>query len=60
MTRRLIGLLINLALGFLVAPLGATAQAPPQVPRVGFLYVPALLSLCYKEASGMVFLNSAM
>jgi hypothetical protein len=28
MTRHLIGHLINLALGFLVAPLGATAQAP--------------------------------
>ncbi|MGH8063931.1 MAG: hypothetical protein ACRERE_01585 [Candidatus Entotheonellia bacterium] len=50
MTRRLIGLLITLALGFLVAPLGAIAQLPPKVPRVGILYVPAPLSLRYEEA----------
>jgi hypothetical protein len=50
MTRRLIGLLITLALSFLVAPLGAIAQLPPKVPRVGFLYVPAPLSLRDEEA----------
>jgi putative ABC transport system substrate-binding protein len=37
MTRRLIGLLITLALGLLVAPLAADAQPPPHVPRIGVL-----------------------
>jgi hypothetical protein len=50
MTRRLIGLLITLTLGFLVAPLGTTAQPPPKAPRVGFLYAPAPLSLRDEEA----------
>jgi hypothetical protein len=50
MTRRLIGLLITPALGFLVAPSGATAQPSPKVPRVGFLYIPAPLSLRDEEA----------
>ena len=50
MTRRLIGLLITLALGFLVVPSGATAQLPPKVPGVGFLYAPAPLSLRDEEA----------
>jgi hypothetical protein len=50
MTRRLIGLLITLAFGFPVAPLGATAQPSPKVPQVGCLYLPAPLSLRYEEA----------
>jgi hypothetical protein len=50
MTRRRIGLLSTPALGFLVAPLGATAQPSPKVPRGGLLYIPAPHSLCYEEA----------
>ena len=50
MTRRHIGLLITLALGFLVAPLGATAPPPPKVPGVGLLYATAPLSLRDEEA----------
>jgi putative ABC transport system substrate-binding protein len=38
MTRRLIGLLVTLALGLLVAPLAVVAAQPPaKVPRVGYL-----------------------
>jgi len=37
MTRRLIRLLITLALGFLVAPLATKAQPRAKVPRIGFL-----------------------
>jgi putative ABC transport system substrate-binding protein len=37
MTRRTIGLLITLALGFVVAPLAAEAQPPKNVPRIGLL-----------------------
>jgi hypothetical protein len=50
MTRRLIELLITLAPGFLVAPLGATAPPPPEVPGVVFLYAPRPLSLRDEEA----------
>lgn len=41
MTRRLIGLLITLALGFLVAPLATAAQPPGKVARIGILAAPA-------------------
>ncbi len=37
MTRRTIGLIVTLALGFLVAPLAAEAQPPPPVHRIGAL-----------------------
>jgi putative tryptophan/tyrosine transport system substrate-binding protein len=37
MTRRLIGLLVILAINFLVAPLAAEAQSPAKVPRIGRL-----------------------
>ncbi len=37
MTRRLIGLLITLALGLLMVPLTSVAQSPAKVPRVGWL-----------------------
>jgi hypothetical protein len=37
MTRGLIGLLITLALGLLVAPLGAEAPPPGKISRVGSL-----------------------
>jgi hypothetical protein len=37
MTRRTIGLLITLALGFLVAPLAANAQPAGTVPRSGVM-----------------------
>jgi Domain of unknown function (DUF3943) len=37
MTRGLIGLLITLALGLLVAPLGAEAPPPGKISRVGYL-----------------------
>jgi putative tryptophan/tyrosine transport system substrate-binding protein len=37
MTRRLIGLLVTLALGLLVAPLAAEAQQAGKVPRIGIL-----------------------
>ena len=37
MTRRLIGLLVTLALGFLVVPIAAHAQLPAKVPRIGIL-----------------------
>jgi putative ABC transport system substrate-binding protein len=39
MTRRLIGLLVTLALGLLVAPLASDAQQPKEVPRIGVLAV---------------------
>jgi hypothetical protein len=39
MTRRLIGLLITLALGLLVAPFAADAQPITKVARVGVLFV---------------------
>src|SRR5215510_7896323 len=38
MTRRLIGLLVTLALGLLGAPLAAEAQPPEKVPRIGYLH----------------------
>jgi putative tryptophan/tyrosine transport system substrate-binding protein len=38
MTRRTIGLLVILALGFLVAPLAAEAQPPTKVHRIGWLH----------------------
>ena len=50
MTRRLIGPLITLVLGFLVAPLGAAAPPPLEVPGVGLLYAPAPLSRRDEEA----------
>jgi putative ABC transport system substrate-binding protein len=37
MTRRTIGLLVTLTLGFLVAPLVAEAQRPANVSRIGYL-----------------------
>jgi hypothetical protein len=37
MTRRIIGLLVTLALGLCVGPLTATAQSPGKVARIGFL-----------------------
>jgi putative ABC transport system substrate-binding protein len=37
MTRRIITLLVALALGFLVAPLAVEAQQPKNVPRIGLL-----------------------
>jgi putative ABC transport system substrate-binding protein len=37
MMRRTIGLLVTLALGFLVAPLAADAQPPAKVPRISLL-----------------------
>ena len=37
MMRRTIGLLITLALGFLVAPLAANAQPAEKVPRIGVI-----------------------
>jgi hypothetical protein len=36
MTRRIIGLIVTLALG-LMTPLGANAPSPTKVPRIGFL-----------------------
>ncbi|HSF30399.1 MAG TPA: ABC transporter substrate-binding protein [Candidatus Tectomicrobia bacterium] len=39
MMRRIIGLLITLALAILVAPLAAAAQPPGKIPRVGVLRV---------------------
>jgi putative ABC transport system substrate-binding protein len=39
MMRRLIGLLMSLALGFLVAPLTAKAQPPVKIYRIGVLSV---------------------
>jgi hypothetical protein len=50
MTRRCIGVLITRALSCLVAPLAATSQLPPKGPPVGFLDVPAPLSLRDVEA----------
>jgi hypothetical protein len=38
MTRRTIGLLVTLALGFLVAPFASEAQPPKQVPTVKVRY----------------------
>jgi hypothetical protein len=35
--RRLIGLLVILAINFLVAPLAAEVQSPAKVPRIGRL-----------------------
>jgi hypothetical protein len=49
MTCRLIGLPITFTVGFLVTPLGTTAQLPPKVPQVRFLYVQTPLSLRYEE-----------
>jgi putative ABC transport system substrate-binding protein len=37
MTRRLIGLLVTLALGFFVVSLAAAAQTPANIPRLGIL-----------------------
>ena len=37
MTRRLIGLLITLALGLLMVPLATRAQPPTPVHRIGWL-----------------------
>jgi putative ABC transport system substrate-binding protein len=37
MTRRTVGLLVTLALGFLVGPLAAHAQPPTHVHRIGVL-----------------------
>jgi putative ABC transport system substrate-binding protein len=37
MTRRIVTLLLILALGFLVAPLTVEAQPPKHVPRIGVL-----------------------
>jgi putative tryptophan/tyrosine transport system substrate-binding protein len=37
MTRRLIGLLVTLALGLLMVPLAADAQQPGKIPRIGWL-----------------------
>jgi putative ABC transport system substrate-binding protein len=37
MTRRIIGLLVTLALGLCVGPLTATVQSPGKVARIGFL-----------------------
>jgi putative tryptophan/tyrosine transport system substrate-binding protein len=41
MTRRLIGLLITLTLGFLVAPLATDAQPPGKMTRIGILAAPS-------------------
>jgi hypothetical protein len=41
MTRRLIRLLITLALGVLVAPLATEAQPPGKVTRIGILAAPS-------------------
>jgi hypothetical protein len=50
MTRCCIGVLITRVLGCLVAPLAAAAPLPPKGPPVGFLDVPAPLSLRDAEA----------
>jgi ABC-type sugar transport system substrate-binding protein len=49
MMRRTIGLLITLALGFLVAPLAANAQPAEKVPRIG-----VIMQGVPPSASGMV------
>jgi hypothetical protein len=59
MTRRPVGLHITRALGFLVAPLAASAQQSPKVSPVGFLNVPAPLRLPYEQAFRHGRLNSA-
>jgi putative ABC transport system substrate-binding protein len=49
MRRRLIGLLVTLALGLLCTPLATEAQPSAKIPRIGFLR-PSLLSPCRIEA----------
>ena len=49
MMRRIIGLIVTLTLGLLVAPLAADAQPAEKVPRIGFLR-PSLASPCRTDA----------
>jgi putative ABC transport system substrate-binding protein len=68
MTRRTIGLLVTLTLGFLVAPLTATAQPQGKIPRIGYLtdsaapqeveaFQRALCAIGYVEGQTMIFVS---